>query len=135
MIGIISLVMIGSATGIGTESTHTIGTIHYIRVTSTGVYRTPLDPSDLIYISAGEALFLQVPAKVSGPSNQKGVVLIGFPSSGTVTHSLVLTPGKMKTLTTNPPFMWTSPGTYVLQVVVTAPDGGSTPKTIGVVVS
>jgi hypothetical protein len=91
----------GNSAGIGTESTHTIGTIHYIRVTSTGVYRTPLDPSNLIYIAAGEALFLQVPAKVSGPSNQKGVLLIGLPTSGTVTHSLVLTPGKQKTLTTN----------------------------------
>jgi hypothetical protein len=135
VIGIISLVMIGSVAAIGTESTHTIGTIHYIRVTSTGVYRAPLDPSNLIYMATGEALFLQVPAKVSGPSNQKGALIIGLPDSGGVTHSLVLTPGRQKTLTTNPPFIWTSAGTYLISVNVFAPDGGFTSKSIGVFVS
>ncbi len=122
----------GSVTGIGTESTHTIGTIRYFVASGSGVYKHTLDSTNIIDISSGNSLVLQIPARVSGPDTQRGIVDVVLGASNEVTHSLLLTPGKQATLTTNPPLRWLTPGTYSVFIEVIAPDGGYTSRPITV---
>jgi hypothetical protein len=123
----------GTTPGSETDSIHRFGTIKYYVVDGTGVHRHTLGETNTINIVEFNSLILQVPALVSGPANQRGAVAVVRVESNVVTHLLLLKPGKGGTLKTqSPPIRYIMDGTYTLGVVVVAPNGGSTARTITV---
>lgn len=96
------------------------------------------DPNMIIPISIPRAhpLFLTVKGKCTGPTSQKGELLIYNYGSGQYQNAIQLTPGKIGTLKTNPPPVWFSTGYHELEIAVFAPDGSTYDSiTIGVTVT
>jgi len=84
---------------------------------------TSLERSDpVINIDHGNNLFLTIKGRCTGPSSQRGNLLVADVPSGTVRNAVLLTPGKTKTMTTNPPLRFAD-GLYQIGIVVVAPDG------------
>ncbi len=126
----------GPSDAIGTQTASLDAKVYYWKFDTTPVQKQLLDATNKISVQKNEALVLQFKAKVTGnEKTQKGFMYVYDASKGTVLNSILITPTKWRTLTTNPALLWTTSGTYNIQYGVIAPDGKFDINTLQVVVS
>ena len=68
-------------------------------------------------------IFLTVKGECTGPTSQKGHLYIYNLESAQYQNAIQITPGKVSTLKTNPPYIWHSTGIHTIQIGIVSPDG------------
>jgi hypothetical protein len=76
-----------------------------------------------INVPYDNAVFFTVKAECTGPTSQKGNLYMYNLDSFQYQNAILVTPGKLSTLKTNPPYIWHSTGTHSIEIGIASPDG------------
>ncbi len=99
-----------------------LGTIWYVLINRTGTYKSRLI-SNTINIKRQDYLFFKFKAMVEGnEKTQWGNMGILDREAGAITNGILITPNRWSTLTTNPPFYYSSEGTHHYALYIESPD-------------
>jgi hypothetical protein len=99
-----------------------LGTIWYTLINRTGTYKSKLG-SRTINIKQHDYLFFKFRAMVEGnEKTQRGNMGILDMEADAITNGILITPNKWATLTTNPPFYYSSEGTHHYALYIESPD-------------